>query len=317
VTLARARRGSPVQIVVEDLVKVFQVAERAPGTWGAVRGLWSRRRREVRALDGVSFAIGAGELVGYIGPNGAGKSTTVKILAGVLVPTAGRVEVLGRVLWWDLPVSESFELLRHVYRVPAAAHRRTRDDLVDILAIGDLLATPVRQLSLGQRMRCDLAASLLHAPPILFLDEPTLGLDAAAKLAVRDIVRGLGRDRGVTVILTTHDLDDVEALCSRVLVVAGGRVLSDGPLAALRDRVAGERWLTVDIADGSAAEVADPDATVLRRDGHRVCLAFDPRRIEPAALIARITERHPVRDLLVEHPPIETVIARLYEGGTA
>jgi ABC-2 type transport system ATP-binding protein len=327
-----------VQIVVEDLVKVFQVAERAPGTWGAIRGLWSRRHREVRALDRVSFAIGAGELVGYIGPNGAGKSTTVKILAGVLVPTSGRVEVLGRVpwrqrtdhvrgigvvfgqrtqLWWDLPVSESFELLRHVYRVPLAEHLRIRDDLVDILAIGDLLATPVRQLSLGQRMRCDLAASLLHAPPILFLDEPTLGLDAAAKLAVRDIVRGLGRDRGVTVILTTHDLDDVEALCSRVLVVAGGRVLSDGPLAALRDRVAGERWLTVDIADGSAAEVDDPDATVLRRDGHRVCLAFDPRRIEPAALIARITARHPVRDLLVEHPPIETVIARLYQGGAA
>jgi ABC-2 type transport system ATP-binding protein len=323
-----------VQIVVEDLVKVFHVAERAPGTWGALRGLVSRRRREVRALDGVSFSIGAGELVGYIGPNGAGKSTTVKILAGILVPTRGRVEILGRVpwrqriehvrgigvvfgqrtqLWWDLPVHESFELLRHVYRVPAAEHRRATDELVELLTIGDLLTTPVRQLSLGQRMRCDLAASLLHAPPILFLDEPTLGLDAAAKLAVRDIVRRLGRERGVTVILTTHDLDDVEALCSRVLVVAGGRVLSDGPLAALRERVAGERWLTVDIADASAAEVADPDATVLRRDGHRVYLAFDPRRIAPAALIARITARHPVRDLLVEHPPIETVVARLYQ----
>jgi ABC-2 type transport system ATP-binding protein len=327
-----------VQIVVEDLVKVFHVAERAPGTWGAIRGLVSRRRREVRALDGVSFSIGAGELVGYIGPNGAGKSTTVKILAGVLVPTRGRVEILGRVpwrrrvehvrdigvvfgqrtqLWWDLPVHESFELLRHVYRVPVADHRRVRDDLIDVLAIGDLLTTPVRQLSLGQRMRCDLAASLLHAPPILFLDEPTLGLDAAAKLAVRDIVRRLGRERGVTVILTTHDLDDVEALCSRVLVIAGGHVLSDGPLAALRERVAGERWLTVDVADGSADSLSDPDATVLRRDGHRVCLAFDPQRIEPAALIARITARHPVRDLLVEHPPIETVIARLYQAGAA
>jgi ABC-2 type transport system ATP-binding protein len=253
----------------------------------------------------------------------------------VLVPTRGRVEVLGRVpwrqridhvrgigvvfgqrtqLWWDLPVSESFELLRHVYRVDHAAHVRARDELVALLGIEALLATPVRQLSLGQRMRCDLAASLLHAPPILFLDEPTLGLDAAAKLAVRDIVRRLNRERGVTVILTTHDLDDVEALCSRVLVIADGRVLSDGPLTALRERVAGERWLTVDIADGSAAEVADPDATVLRRDGHRVQLAFDPRRVSPAALIARVTARHPVRDLLVEHPPIETVIARLYQA---
>jgi len=216
-------------------------------------------------------------------------------------------------LWWDLPVIESFELLRHIYRVDEAEHRRTLDQLIASLDLGRLLDTPVRQLSLGQRMRCDLAASLLHAPPILFLDEPTIGLDAAAKLAVRDFIKRLNRDRGVTVILTTHDLDDVEALCSRVMVIAGGRILTDGPLAALREQVAGERWLTVDVDDASAGEVADPDATVLRREGHRVCLAFDPRRVSPSALIARITARHPVRDLLVENPPIETVVARLYQ----
>ena len=199
------------QIVVEDLVKTFRVSERAPGLWGAMRGLVRRKHRTVRALDGISFTLEAGELVGYIGPNGAGKSTTVKILAGILVPDGGRCEILGRVpwkeriahvagigvvfgqrtqLWWDLPVVESFELLRDIYRVPQARHVPTRDELIALLDLEPLLDMPVRQLSLGQRMRCDLAAALLHAPPILFLDEPTIGLDAISKLAVRDFVNG-------------------------------------------------------------------------------------------------------------------------------
>jgi ABC-2 type transport system ATP-binding protein len=165
-------------------------------------------------------------------------------------------------------------------------------------------------------MRCDLAAALLHAPPILFLDEPTIGLDAASKLAVRDFIRELNRNRGVTVILTTHDLDDIEALCQRVIVIGGGAVLCDGTLAELRARVTRERWLTVDLAIAGAA-VGDPDATVVRRDGSRVCLAFDPLRVSPAALIARITARHDVLDLFVENPPIETIVARLYETSTS
>ena len=320
-------------IVVEDLVKVFRVAERRPGLVGALVGLVRRRHREVRALDGVSFAIEPGEVVGYIGPNGAGKSTTVKVLAGILVPDAGRVEIDGRVpwrdriahvarigvvfgqrtqLWWDLPVQESFDLLRDVYRVAPADYRRARDELVALLTLEPLLGTPVRQLSLGQRMRCDLAASLLHAPPLVFLDEPTIGLDAVAKLEVRDFLRRQNRERGTTIILTTHDMDDIEALARRVLVIAEGKVLSDGPLADLRRRVSRERWLTVDIDDGSAGEVADPDARVLERDGHRVRLAFDPEVVTPAELIARLTRRHAVRDLFVENPPIEAIIARLY-----
>jgi ABC-2 type transport system ATP-binding protein len=321
------------QIVVEDLVKTYRVSERSPGVWGALRGLVRRRVREVRALDGVSFRLEAGELVGYIGPNGAGKSTTVKTLSGILVPDAGRVEVLGRVpwreriehvrrigvvfgqrtqLWWDLPVIESFELLRDVYRVPAADYQRSRDELIARLDLGGFLDTPVRQLSLGQRMRCDLAASLLHAPPLLFLDEPTIGLDAVSKLAVREFVLELNRARGVTVILTTHDLDDIEALCTRVMVIGAGRILSDGTLAALRGEVSRERWLTVDV-EGPADRVADADAQVRRRDGQRVCLAFDPEVVAPAELIRRITSRHTVRDLFVENPPIETIVARLYE----
>ncbi|HEU4732335.1 MAG TPA: ABC transporter ATP-binding protein, partial [Kofleriaceae bacterium] len=322
------------QIIVEDLVKTFRVAERTPGLLGALRGLARRRHRTVRALDGVSFTIERGELVGYIGPNGAGKSTTVKALAGILVPDGGRCEVAGRVpwqqriahvaeigvvfgqrtqLWWDLPVIESFELLRDIYRVPAARYARARDQMIALLALEPLLDVPVRQLSLGQRMRCDLAAALLHAPQILFLDEPTIGLDAVSKLAVRDFIQRLNRDDGVTVILTTHDMDDIEALCTRVVVIAGGKILSDGPLAELRARVTRERWLTVDLVD-PAAEIDDAAATVIRRDGQRVCLAFDPQVVAPAELIQRVTSRHAVRDLFVENPPIETIVARLYEA---
>jgi ABC-2 type transport system ATP-binding protein len=322
-----------VQIIVEGLAKSFHVAERAPGMWGALRGVVLRRHRVVRALDGVSFTIAPGELVGYIGPNGAGKSTTVKVLAGILVPDAGRVEVLGRVpwrervahvaqigvvfgqrtqLWWDLPVVESFDMLRAIYRVPADAFRRSRDELVALLELGPLLDTPVRQLSLGQRMRADLAASLLHAPPILFLDEPTIGLDAVAKLNVRDFIRRLNRQRGVTVVLTTHDMDDIEALCARVIVISDGAILSDGSLDDLRRRVSRERWLTVDL--DREEEIGDPDAIVIRREGHRVCLAFDPEKVPPAEMIRRVTSRHAVRDLFVENPPIETLIARLYRS---
>ena len=321
-----------MHIIVEDLVKTFRVAERRSGLLGALAGVVRRRHRTVRALDGVSFAIDEGELVGYIGPNGAGKSTTVKVLAGILVPDAGRCEVAGRVpwrqridhvrdigvvfgqrtqLWWDLPAVESFELLRDIYRVPAADYRRTLDELVALLELGPLLDTPVRQLSLGQRMRCDLAAALLHSPRLLYLDEPTIGLDAVSKLAVRDFVRELNRRRGVTVLLTTHDMDDIEALCRRVVLINEGRILHDGPLAALRAKVTTERRLIVDLADANGG-IDDREAEVVRREGRRVTLRFDPERTPAAELIARIAARHALRDLFVENPPIEEIIARVY-----
>jgi ABC-2 type transport system ATP-binding protein len=319
------------QIVVDNLRKAFQVAERKPGLLGALRGVARRRYRTVHALDGVSFSVQAGELVGYIGPNGAGKSTTVKVLAGILVPDSGRAEVRGRVpwkqriahvgeigvvfgqrtqLWWDLPVVESLELLRDIYRVDDASYRTKRDELIAVLDIEALLDTPVRQLSLGQRMRCDLAAALLHAPPILFLDEPTIGLDAVSKLAVRSFVKRLNRE-GVTVLLTTHDMDDIETLCTRVMVIGSGKILSDGTLADLRARVTRERWLTIDLVDDAWSD--EPETTVIRRDGARIVLAFDPQIVAPAELIRRVTSRHAVKDLFVENPPIETIIARLYE----
>jgi ABC-2 type transport system ATP-binding protein len=322
------------QIVVEDLVKTFRIAGRTPGLWGSFKGLLKRHYREVRALDSVSFSIAKGELVGYIGPNGAGKSTTVKILSGILVPDSGRVSVMNRTpwldridyvrnigvvfgqrtqLWWDLPVIESFDLLREIYSVPEARYRANRDELIEMLDLGKLLDVSVRQLSLGQRMRCDLAAALLHSPELLFLDEPTIGLDAVSKLAAREFIQRLNRERGITVILTTHDMDDIEALCRRVLVISDGRILSDGTLADLRNSVTRERWLTVDLAgDAPPAEFREDGVQLVRREGRRLYLALDPQRTSVPELIARIARQYPVHDLFVENPPIETIVARIY-----
>lgn len=321
------------QIVVENLRKTFQIAERQSGMWGAIRGLATRKYRTVTALNDISFTLEAGELVGYIGPNGAGKSTTVKALSGILVPDGGRCEVLGYVpwrerrayvahigvvfgqrtqLWWDLPVVESFDLLRDIYRVPPQQYKQTCDELIELLSLASFLDTPVRQLSLGQRMRCDLAAALIHSPPLLFLDEPTIGLDAVSKLAVRDFIKVLNRERGVTVILTTHDMDDIEALCRRVIVIGGGQILSDGSLDDLRQRVTRERWLIVDLEDEQAI-LHDADATVDKQEGRQFRLRFDPQSVSTAALIARITAHYNVKDLFVQNPPIEEIIARLYQ----
>jgi len=249
------------QIVVERLEKSYVIAERSSGIGGAIRGVFRRRQRRIDALTDVSFSLERGELLGFIGPNGAGKSTTIKILSGILRPDAGRVEVDGLVpyedrirhvarigvvfgqrtqLWWDLPVIDGFDLLRDIYRVDRASYARARDELVAMLRLDRLLGQPVRQLSLGQRMRAEIAAALLHSPSILFLDEPTIGLDAPSKLAVREFVKRLNRERGVTVLLTTHDMHDIDALADRVIVIGHGRVLADGTFDTLRAMIAAE-----------------------------------------------------------------------------
>lgn len=321
------------QILVQDLAKTFRVAEREPGALGAVRGLLRRRWRAVEALKGVSFSLEQGELLGFIGPNGAGKSTTIKILSGILTPDAGRVEVdglipwkdrqrhVGRIgvvfgqrtqLWWDLPVIDGFDLLAAIYRVEPARYRERRDELVALLRLEHLLHQPVRQLSLGQRMRAEIASALLHAPSILFLDEPTIGLDAPAKLAVRGFVRRLNREHGVTVLLTTHDMHDIEALAERVIVIGHGQVLSDSPFEDLRTNVLAERRLFVDF-EGEAPELVIPGVAVRARGGRSLELAFDPATVPAPALIARIAAEHPVQDIHIEEPAIEEVIARFYE----
>jgi ABC-2 type transport system ATP-binding protein len=325
-------------IEVENLQKTFSVAVRQPGRLGALKGLLSRQYRHVSAVDRVSFEIAAGEMVGYIGPNGAGKSTTIKMLTGILVPSGGRISVGGRVphqqraehvrqigvvfgqrtqLWWDLPTVESFELLRHIYRIPYPRWRANLDTFVDLLDLGPFLETPVRQLSLGQRMRADLAAALLHDPAILFLDEPTIGLDVVAKERIRQFLSDINRARGVTVILTTHDLEDITRLCHRVVLIDHGRVIYDGGLDELRARFGRQRTLVVDLGGEPMADLRLPHVEEVRREGPRVWLRFDRDATTAAALIAEVAARYRVRDLTVEEPPIEGIVRRIYETGQA
>ena len=321
------------QIVVDSLTKTFRVAERRSGAFGSLAGLFRRQYRTVDALKGITFSLAEGELLGFIGPNGAGKSTTLKILCGILEPTSGQCDVGGLVpwrerirhvarigavfgqrtqLWWDLPVVESFELLRDIYRVSPDRYRTTRDELVALLDLERLLTTPVRQLSLGQRMRCEIAAALIHEPRVLFLDEPTIGLDAVAKLAVREFVKTLNRERGVTVILTTHDMHDIEALAERVIVIGKGSILADGSLDDLRRGALAERRLWVHFA-GDAELVNVPGVVVRQRQGKSIELSFDPRTTSAHRLIAQVAAEHEVEDVHLEEPPIEEVIARFYE----
>jgi ABC-2 type transport system ATP-binding protein len=296
------------------------------------RGRVRRERRVVRAVDGVSFEIEAGSLVGYVGPNGAGKSTTVKMLTGILVPSAGRVSVarldpsrqriqlarkIGVVfgqrvqLWWDLPLRDSFELLRHIYRVPFERWRANLDAFTELLELGPFLDTPVRQLSLGQRMRGELTASMLHDPEILFLDEPTIGLDIVAKARVREFLARVNRERGVTVLLTTHDLSDIERLCRRLLIIDHGRVIYDGGLDTLIERYGEERTLIVDLEEpAEPLEVAG--ARVVRVEGPRQWLRFRRDSVTAAQLTAAVAAQAPLVDLAIDEPDIEDVVRRIY-----
>ncbi|MGK5641838.1 ABC transporter ATP-binding protein [Streptomyces sp. URMC 126] len=311
-------------IELDSVEKVFHVRRRA--------GLLRRERREVRAVDGISFRVPRGEIVGYIGPNGAGKSTTIKMLTGILMPSGGRLRVAGidptrdrtrlarrigvvfgqrTTLWWDLPLRDSYGLVRRMYRIPDARYRANMERCVDLLDLGDLLDVPVRQLSLGQRMRGDIAAALLHDPDVLYLDEPTIGLDVVSKAKVRGFLRDLNAERGTTVLLTTHDLTDIEQLCGRVMVIDHGRLVYDGALDGLHTVGESERMLVVDLEHELPPIDDIPGTRVDRVEGPRQWLAFPAAR-SAAPIVAAVAERYPLVDLSVREPDIEQVIARLY-----
>ena len=316
-------------IEVEGLEKRFTVRRR--------RGLLRRERRDVAAVDGIGFTIERGTLVGYLGPNGAGKSTTVKMLTGILVPSRGRIRVAGldpsrqRVelarrigvvfgqrsqLWWDLPLRDSFDLLRHIYRVPAERHRRNLERFNEVLALGPFLDTPVRQLSLGQRMRGELTAALLHDPEIVFLDEPTIGLDVVAKAAVREFLVDVNRERGVTVLLTTHDLADIERLCSRLLIIDHGHLIWDGGINELKRAYGQERTLVVDLEEPEPPlEVGG--ARVIGVEGPRQWLAFRRDEANAAELIADVASRYRIVDVAIEETEIEEIVRRIYAADAA
>jgi ABC-2 type transport system ATP-binding protein len=302
---------------------------------GAVRGLVDRGGTEVTAVDNVSFEIPAGEIVGYIGPNGAGKSTTIKMLTGILVPSHGEVDVAGHTpwnerrqlarkigvvfgqrtqLWWDLPLSESLELLRFMYKVPEARFKQNFEMASDLLDLGPFMETPVRQLSLGQRMRGDLAAALLHEPPILYLDEPTIGLDLVAKTRIREFLAELNRSSGVTILLTTHDLADIERLCKRIIVIDHGRIVHDGDLEQLRLQFASTRRLTIDFDNTPdlAHNNWPADIDLADQDGPRVKVAFDRTAHSAPEVLAIMGAYGTIRDMSIEEPAIEDVIQQLY-----
>ncbi len=312
-------------IDVRDLERTFVVRKRSGGL--------RRTTTEVRAVHDLSFGIEAGEMVGYIGPNGAGKSTTIKMLTGILVPTGGHLRVAGlepskhrtdlarrigvvfgqrTTLWWDLPLRDSFDLLQKIYGIDPARYRENLEEYVALLDLHDLMDTPVRQLSLGQRMRGDITAALLHDPEVLYLDEPTIGLDVISKGRLREFLRALNQTRGTTILLTTHDLQDIEALCRRVIVIDHGTSVFDGTLPDLHVRGGSTRTLVVDLIDeGPPIEVAG--ATVRRVDGPRQWLSF-PSDASAAPIVAAVASAYDVADLSIQEPDIEDVIRDLYLG---
>lgn len=325
-------------IEARHLTKQFWIADRKTGFGGAFRNVVRRTGKHVGGVKDISFSIQPGEAVGYIGPNGAGKSTTIKMLTGILVPSSGEASVAGVTpweqrkhlarkigvvfgqrtqLWWDLPLIDSLQLLRYVYRVPEAQFNRNLEIARELLDLDSFMQTPVRQLSLGQRMRGDLAAALLHNPPILYLDEPTIGLDVIAKTRIREFLATLNREEKVTILLTTHDLADIEHLCKRIIVIDRGELVYDGKLARLKETYGTRRQLIVDFEEppGELIEaIRSPEIDIVSQEGVRVRLAFDRAQLSATQALSIAGSIAPIRDMSIEEPAIEQVIQRLYEG---
>ncbi|MEG0132601.1 MAG: ABC transporter ATP-binding protein [Clostridium sp.] len=319
-------------IEVKNVSKTFKVFKREPGFGEAVKSLFNRKYELVHALSNVSFNIAEGEMVGYIGPNGAGKSTTIKIMSGILNPDSGACIINGRTpwedrinhvkdigvvfgqrsqLWWDVPVVDSFELIKDIYKVPQNQYKKNIKDLVDLLNIGDIIKTPTRQLSLGQRMRCEIAASLIHNPKILFLDEPTIGLDSISKIAVREFIKDINRERKTTVILTTHDTQDIEALTKRIILIGKGRVLLDGKLDDLKERFNKERTISLDYY-GELDQVCR-GLTIAEKYNGRAVIEVDTSMISVSEGISYLSSKVNVNDIQVSSTTVEDVVIGLYK----
>jgi ABC-2 type transport system ATP-binding protein len=335
-------------IRADGLSKMFRVARRRPGLLGGIRSVVDPEVRKVMAVHNLSLSVERGEIIGLVGPNGAGKSTTIKMLTGILVPSGGEMRVAGlnplrqrrelashigvvfgqrSQLWWDLPLIDSLRLLRHLYRVPEGGFNSNLAQLRAMLALDEFIDTPVRQLSLGQRMRGDLAAALLHDPELLYLDEPTIGLDVVAKARIREFLLKVNVERGATILLTTHDMDDVEALCQRMLIIDHGRKLYDGSVGDIRERFGGERTLVAVLdpaqlaglqrgADGQPMMDDLPTGVrLLRSEEPRIWLGFSREAIPAHELVVWLGARYRLRDVTFQEPEIEDVIRRIYEEG--
>jgi ABC-2 type transport system ATP-binding protein len=335
---------SPAPIIrVTDLSKTFRTLKRKPGLAGAIRNLFSNDYEESKAVDKISFEIAPGELVGYIGPNGAGKSTTIKMLTGILHPTSGEILVDGLVpqrdrvrnsykigvifgqrsqLMWDIPPGDSFELMRKMYAIPKARYQANLKQFVDLLELGEFIQRSVRQLSLGQRMRCELVAALLHDPKIIYMDEPTIGLDVVAKERIREFILRLNQERGTTILLTTHDIGDIERLCRRVMIIDKGRLIYDGSLAEIRRQYGRLRRIVFSLAEAvnpqALTESLQPIGSGLeaktRADGNLV-VSFDPQHVAATTLTRHIVNCFPVSDLAVEEADLEAIIREIYHQG--
>jgi ABC-2 type transport system ATP-binding protein len=329
-------------IKVSDLRKTFQVFSRREGVKGSIQDLFHREYSSLEAVDGISFEVDEGELLGYIGPNGAGKSTSIKMLTGILKPTAGNMEVMGfhpfndrktytqnigvvfgqrTQLWWDIAVRESFQLLKSIYDVSDEDYNKRLGELDEVLSLTDLLATPVRKLSLGQRLRCDVAASLLHNPRVLFLDEPTIGLDAVAKDSMRRFLRSINIDLGVTIILTTHDLREIEELCRRMVVIDHGKIIYDGSLEAIRNLPGMTKRVVLDFAGDAPLEklesAFDNKIEFSKESERRVIARVDPQVVPAVELVKHVVGEYNVADMQIMEADIEEIVMKIYREGVA
>ena len=321
-------------IHVEHLTKDYQRVKRREGFLGSVRTLFNPQYETIQAVNDISFRINEGELVGYIGPNGAGKSTSIKMLCGILVPTAGKIEVNGLVphknrmenarqigavfgqktqLWWDVPVIESLRLFRDIYKVSEAQYKRNLDLFNDLLDLHEFQNTPVRQLSLGQRMRADMAAALLHSPRLLFLDEPMIGVDVVAKERLRVFIKEINRDQKVTALFTTHDMVDIEKLCSRIMIIDHGRIVYDGNIDQMRNKYGTQRTLVVEFEE-VVPDFVPARAALVKSEARKKWFTFNRFETSPSTLIASISSQHSIIDLAVEEPEIEAIVRTIYQG---